>query len=103
MRSCLAKLQIGEILNYFTLEINFNLNREDIGTWTSGTPGTMKFKAGMEEKIVQFRAKTVYRVVTVVQPPFMLWNETTSKYKVDVVREEDVEYYLKWKRLTMTM
>ena len=25
-----------------------------------------------------FRAKTVYKVVTVVQPPFMMWNATTG-------------------------
>jgi len=66
-------------------------NREDIGTWTSGTPeGTMKFNAGMEETIVKFRAKTVYRVVSVIQPPFMFWNETTKKYEgycADLIEE----------------
>ena len=27
---------------------------------------------------LSFRAKTVYKVVTVVQPPFMMWNATTG-------------------------
>jgi len=64
--------------------------REDVGTWSAGTPGAMNFKPGGEDKIVQFRAKTVYRVVTVVQPPFMHWNETTKKYEgycADLIEE----------------
>ena len=82
------------------------MSREDLGTWTSGIPGTMKFKPGMEEQIIKFRAKTVYRVVTVVQPPFMLWNETTRKYdrhSMELVDQEDVEMYLSFKRMTMPM
>jgi len=65
-------------------------DRQDVGTWTAGVPGEMKFKAGMEDAISQFRAKTVYRVVTVIQPPFMQWNETTKKYEgycADLVKE----------------
>ena len=55
--------------------------RENVGTWTSGIPGTMNLEVGMEEKLVQHRAKKILRVVTVIQPPFIQWNVTTSKIK----------------------
>ena len=41
-----------------------------LGTWAAGVPGTANFQLGEEER-------SVFRVV---QPPFMYWNETTSKY-----------------------
>jgi len=64
--------------------------REDLGTWSAGIPGKIMFKPGMEDEIVKFRAKTVYRVVTVIQPPFMMWNDTTKKYEgycADLIEE----------------
>ena len=48
--------------------------RKSIGTWSAGTPGIMKFKSGMETELSRFNAKTVYRFVTVIQPPFMMKN-----------------------------
>ena len=56
-------------------------NREYVGTWTSGIPGTLNLNPEIEEKISQPKAKKVLRVVTVVHPPFIQWNETTSKIK----------------------
>ena len=32
----------------------------------------------MEDKVALFKAKKVYKVVSVIQPPFMQWNETKS-------------------------
>ena len=80
--------------------------REDLGTWSAGIPGKMMFKPGMEDEIIKFRAKTVYRVVTVIQPPFMMWNDTTSKYgrpKAALVSEEDLELFLIFRRFSMNM
>jgi len=75
--------------------------REQIGIWSAGVPGNMAWKNGGEEKINQFRAKNVYRVVSVLQPPFLLFNETTKKYEgycADLVEELkkilDFEYEL---------
>ena len=65
----------------------------------------MSFNSGMENKLTAFRAKTIYRVVTVIQAPFMQWNATTSKFhnrmSNEFVDEEDLEMYLNFKRLTM--
>ena len=33
-----------------------------------------------DHSALSFRAKTVYKVVTVVQPPFMMWNATTGDH-----------------------
>ena len=33
----------------------------------------------MEDKASLFKAKKIYKVVSVIQPPFMQWNDTKSK------------------------
>ena len=38
----------------------------------------MEFEKGMERK-KSIEKKRVYKVVSVIQPPFMQWNETSSK------------------------
>lgn len=96
-----------------TYEINAGkiAKREQIGKWSAGAPGNMMWMNGGEEKINQFRAKNVYRVVSVLQPPFLLFNETTSKYGmtrqnvplVEYVKEEDVEIYIMFKRMAMSI
>ena len=47
-----------------------------VGTWVSGIPAEMEFEKGMEKEIAMPRKKRVYKIVTVIQPPFMQWNET---------------------------
>ena len=47
--------------------------------WHAGIPAEFSFEPMMEEKIALYKAKKVYRVVSVIQPPFMQWNETLSK------------------------
>ena len=50
------------------------------GTWTAGVPSTLKWEStDLESKVAFFKAKKVYKIVSVVQPPFMQWNETKSK------------------------
>ena len=44
-----------------------------------GNPSQFSFESGMEEELILFKAKKVYRIVSVIQPPFMLWNETKRK------------------------
>ena len=58
------------------VSINFS---DEVGTWMAGVPAEMSFNSGMEDKVKLFNAKKVYRIVTVQQPPFMRWNETTRK------------------------
>ena len=48
--------------------------------WTAGVPSDFSFDPMMEEKVASYSAKKVYRIVSVIQPPFMLWNETLSKH-----------------------
>ena len=62
-----------------------------MGTWTAGIPSaginsSLNFiSAEMEEKVAINRAKKVYKVVAVMQPPFMLWNDTRS---INISHEE---------------
>ena len=42
-------------------------------------PSVMDFESGMEDEIAMFKATRVYKIVSVIQPPFMQWNETTRK------------------------
>ena len=51
-----------------------------VGTWVSGIPTKMEFEKGMENEITRPKKKRVYKIVSVIQPPFMQWNETLSKY-----------------------
>ena len=45
----------------------------------SGIPSEMVFEKGMENEIAVPKKKRVYKIVSVIQPPFMQWNETTRK------------------------
>ena len=43
-----------------------------------GESSEFDFDSGMEAEIAMFKAKRVYKIVSVIQPPFMQWNETTG-------------------------
>ena len=45
----------------------------------AGIPSEMDFESGMEDEIAMFKATRVYKIVSVIQPPFMQWNETLRK------------------------
>ena len=62
-----------------------------VGTWTAGIPSMMDFENGMEDEIAMFKATRVYKIVSVIQPPFMQWNETT--------RKKLILYFVPWKRI----
>ena len=44
-----------------------------------GIPTEMEFEKGMENEIAMPKKKRVYKIVSVIQPPFMQWNETLRK------------------------
>jgi len=60
---------------------NTLMESEAVGMWHAGIPAEFSFEPMMEEKIALYKAKKVYRVVSVIQPPFMQWNETLKKYE----------------------
>jgi hypothetical protein len=37
-------------------------------------PSKLEYNLGMENKLTDYKAKTIYRVVTVLQAPFMMKN-----------------------------
>ena len=41
-----------------------------VGTWTAGVPSEADFDVPLSN------AKKVYKIISVIQPPFMQWNET---------------------------
>ena len=59
--------------HYFILNINF---RTSVGSWTAGVPSEIDFDPGMEDEIAMFNTKRVYKIVSVIQQPFMQWNDT---------------------------
>ena len=51
-----------------------------MGTWTAGIKSSFNFKtAEMKEELTPAKTREVYRVVSVIQPPFMQWNETKGE------------------------
>ena len=50
-----------------------------VGSWIAGEPSEFDFDPGMEDEIAMFNTKRVYKIVSVIQPPFMQWNETLGK------------------------
>ena len=50
--------------------------------WMPGNPSSFSFEPGMEEALVMFKAKLIYRIVSVPQAPFMMWNETKRKLEI---------------------
>ena len=61
------------------LLINYKLFSTPLGTWVPGIPTEMEFEKGMQKEIAMPKKKRVYKIVSVIQPPFMQWNETLSK------------------------
>ena len=55
-----------------------------VGTWMSGIPSVMDFEKGMEHEISMIKTSRVYKIVTVIQPPFMQWNETLRKKRSNI-------------------
>ena len=50
-----------------------------IGSWMAGIPG--EFSMSLESDLLEYRARKLWRVVTVQQPPFMEWNKTLGRYE----------------------
>ena len=63
------------------LLINYKLFSTPLGTWVPGIPTEMEFEKGMQKEIAMPKKKRVYKIVSVIQPPFMQWNETEQKYE----------------------
>ena len=75
------QVDVNKAIN-FTLNERYNggykfLNQDisnpfsfPVGTWTAGVPTEMDFDVAL------FNANRVYKIVSVIQPPFMQWNKT---------------------------
>ncbi|XP_001356575.4 ionotropic receptor 25a [Drosophila pseudoobscura] len=76
-------------INVLQIRGGSSVNSKSIGTWTAGldTPLTVKD----EEQMKNLTADTVYRIYTVVQPPFIMRDETAPKgykgYCIDLINE----------------
>jgi len=85
----------GESMMTFNLNIvTYNIEgqkiaeRKEIGHWETGTAG-ISYKAGMMSALTGFRATTMYRVVSVLQAPFMMQSPDGKfmGYCVDLIDE----------------
>ena len=63
-----------------------------VGTWVSGIPTEIEFEKGMENEIAMPKKKRVYKIVSVIQPPFMQWNETESKIQINFLSPKSQSY-----------
>ena len=57
--------------------INSIVYSKEMGSWSPGTPSILDLNIGVNMETL--KAKKVYKFVSVVQPPFLEWNETTSR------------------------
>lgn len=64
-----------------------------VGTWMSGIPSVMDFEKGMQDEISMIKTNRVYKIVTVIQPPFMQWNETLRKTNCNILLHENHDIY----------
>ena len=58
--------------------------RYSIGTWNSGVPSTLDIEEDFQNETSEFRPKKIFRVVTVLQPPLMDWNQEQREEKIIV-------------------
>ena len=68
---------------------------EAIGKWKAGIEddSNFEFNSGMEDKISFGKPKTSFKVVTVLQPPFMMWDEESgTKYNNGIKRYSEIMY-----------
>ena len=56
--------------------------RYSIGTWNSGVPSTLDIEEDFRNETAEFRPKKIFRVVTVLQPPLMDWNQEQGEEKI---------------------
>ena len=60
--------------------------RYSIGTWNSGVPSTLDIEEDFRNETAEFRPKKIFRVVTVLQPPLMDWNQEQGEEKKIIVK-----------------
>ena len=77
----------GESFMDFTLEVTQVSTGEAAATWTPGFPSRLLFSPGMEHQVQLVAPSTKLRIVTVVQPPFMMHDGSAfSGYTYDLLK-----------------
>ena len=66
--------------------------RYSIGTWNSGVPSTLDIEEDFRNETAEFRPKKIFRVVTVLQPPLMDWNQEQGEEEIMIKHETDGQY-----------
>ena len=83
------------LLQYFEFNNFIIVFSEAIGKWKAGIEddSNFEFNSGMEDKISFGKPKSSFKVVTVLQPPFMMWDEESgTKYNNGIKRHSEIMY-----------
>lgn len=64
-------------INAVTIRGGASVNTKTLGTWTAGLNNELKI--GAIEEMRNMTADVVYRIYTVVQPPFIIRDESAPK------------------------
>ena len=69
----------GESYMDFTLEVSQVSSKETVATWTPGFPAShLVYSRGKEQEVQLVTPREKLRIVTVLQPPFMMHDEDSG-------------------------
>lgn len=74
-------------INAVTIRGGASVNTKILGTWTAGLNNELK--VGSIEEMRNMTADVVYRIYTVVQPPFIIRDESAPKGKILLLIRDD--------------
>lgn len=70
-------------INAVTIRGGASVNTKMLGTWTAGLNNELK--VGAVEDMKNMTADVVYRIYTVVQPPFIIRDESAPKGEFNLI------------------
>ena len=71
----------GESFMDFTLEVMQISSKETVATWTPGFPAShLVYSRGKEQEVQLVTPREKLRIVTVLQPPFMMYDKEEDKF-----------------------
>ena len=71
----------GESYMDFTLEVSQVSSKETVATWTPGFPAShLVYSRGKEQEVQLVTPRDKIRIVTVLQPPFMMYDKEEDEF-----------------------
>ena len=72
---------VGESFMDFTLEVSQFSRNETVATWVPGIPDShLVYDRSMEQEVQLVTPRDKIRIVTVLQPPFMMYDKEEDEF-----------------------